>query len=89
MTRKKDIPLAVLEAIEPFLTKSNLKFEVADPQTSLLRIIDSEPDSPFYFKILGYDIQRGRTLLKLEYKPRNKLNVNAYSPVVEIQQLDG
>lgn len=87
--KKKDIPLVVLETLEPYLKKNDEKFEIADPKESLLRIIDSDSDSDFYFEVVNFQISDGKTLLQLDYKPQNKSNTGAYKPKIDHTQLDG
>lgn len=87
--RKKDIPLIILEALEPYLKHKDSKFEVVEPKDSLLRIIDSDLESDFYFEVIKFDIKNGRTYLQLDYKPQNKNSTNNYRPNIEHTQLDG
>jgi len=86
--KKKDIPLVVLETLEPYLKKNDKKFETADPKESLLRIIDSDSDSDFYFEVVSFQISNGKTFLQLDYKPQNKTNTGAYKPKIDHTQLD-
>lgn len=87
--KKKDIPLVVLETLEPYLKKNDEKFETTDPKESLLRIIDSDTDSNFYFEVVNFEISNGKTFLQLDYKPQNKMNTGSYKPRVEHTQLEG
>jgi hypothetical protein len=87
--KKKDIPLIVLETLEPYLKKNDEIFEIVDPKESLLRIIDSDTDSDFYFEVVDFQMSNGKTILQLDYKPQNKTNTGAYKPRIVHTQLDG
>lgn len=86
--KKKDIPLVVLETLEPYLKKNDEKFETADPKESLLRIIDSDSDSDFYFEVVNFQISNGKTFLQLDYKPQSKINTGTFKPKVDHTQLN-
>nr|WP_315419942.1 hypothetical protein [uncultured Pedobacter sp.] len=51
MRKKKDLPLIILQALEPFVIQKGEKFEVVDPGKSLLKVVDKEPGSNFHFTI--------------------------------------
>jgi uncharacterized protein YrzB (UPF0473 family) len=78
MRKKKDIPLVVLEALDPFVKSTSEKFVLVDPNNSLLKIIDTEKDSSFYFEVVNYTSEKGKTYLQLDFKPRNKCDISNY-----------
>lgn len=73
MRKKKDLPLAILKALEPFVKLKGDKFEIADPKENLLKVIDKDPDSDFQFVIEKYKkTDKGAFTLLLNQKPRNQ-----------------
>ncbi|ERJ60452.1 hypothetical protein [Sphingobacterium paucimobilis] len=54
MRTKKDLPLAILKALKPFVNLKGDKFEVIAPEDALLHVVDKEPDSNFQFVIEKY-----------------------------------
>lgn len=84
---KKDLPLSVLQTLEPLMNEQSNLFKVGDPGQDLLKIDDADPRSSFYFKIISY-AQQGQKLA-IEYKPMNRNNVDVYGNTIELKDLKG
>ncbi|MGV7106103.1 hypothetical protein [Flavobacterium sp. U410] len=54
MRKKKDLPLVILKALEPYVNLKGDKFEVVEPKESLLKVIDKDSESQFHFTIHKY-----------------------------------
>ena len=61
MRKKKEIPLIVLESLEPFLLQNNNLYKTVDPKSALLRIEDLDDNSDFYFVVENYKQRNGKT----------------------------
>jgi hypothetical protein len=86
--KKKDLPLVVLKAIEPYLKKHDTKYEIIDPKDSILKIIDSDPTSDFFIEILKSEISGGKTVLNIAFKPKNRSNTNFHTLPIEYTSFD-
>jgi hypothetical protein len=75
---KKKIPLLALEKIEPFLLKDNDFFQITTPGDFLLKFIDKDNDSDYYFIIEQYKIESSKLQLLLNYKPQSQETVENY-----------
>ena len=87
MRKKKEIPLIVLESLEPFLLQNNNLYKTVDPKSAHLRIEDLDDNSDFYFVVENYKQRNGKTYLQLDYKPHSKLQIGNYRPEIEYTQL--
>jgi hypothetical protein len=68
---KKKIPLQVLETIEPYVNKNGKSFESINPDSFLLKFVDKDDKSDFYFYVENYKMEQGFLLL-VNYKPKSK-----------------
>ncbi|WP_432672941.1 hypothetical protein [Flavobacterium sp. SM2513] len=68
---KKKIPLELLEMLEPFVNKNGRIFEAINPDNFLLKFIDKDDKSEFYFNVEEYKMDQNFLLL-VDYKPKNK-----------------
>ncbi|NHM08350.1 hypothetical protein G4D82_14065 [Flavobacterium sp. CYK-4] len=68
---KKKIPLQVLETIEPFVNKNGKSFEAINPNDFLLKFIDKDDKSDFYFNVEQYKMDQGFLLL-VDLKPKSR-----------------
>lgn len=73
MRKKKDLPIVILRVLEPFVTLQGDKFEVVDPEDNLLKVIDKDLESEFYFTIEKYqkNANSGAFNLLLNRVPNN------------------
>jgi len=69
---KKDLPLAVLKALEPFLSVKDPRYEIVQNNEALLRFEDTDPDSSFYFEIEKSAFEKAKTLFTVAYFPANQ-----------------
>lgn len=72
---KKKIPLEVHEFLEPYLNKRGDNFHSIPPEKHLMKFIDSDEDSDFYFNIELYKIDNGSLKLLIDFAPENKLSI--------------
>lgn len=73
--KKKDIPIKVLEILEPFVLKKDKHFEIDYNSNALLKFIDTETDSDFYFEINKFE----KEIITLIVKPTNRSTINESS----------
>lgn len=89
MRRKKDIPLTILQALEPFVTQKGEKFEVVDPAKSLLKVVDKEPGSNFHFTIELYEKKSDGTYQVLMSRaPKNAMDNTDYRVWINIDHIN-
>ena len=74
MNKKKQVPISVLKAIEPFMSKSGENFIAIDNENDMIRFKDRDPTSDFYFHIKQFKMQNGFTVL-LDSKPTSENSV--------------
>ncbi len=84
---KKKIPLQVLETIEPYVNKKGESFDSVDPSGLLLKFIDKDVNSNFYFNVESYKIDNGFQLL-IDWKPFNKQTIANKKMWIKAEQLD-
>lgn len=84
---KRKIPLQVLEILEPYVSIESTSFTLVDPGDFLLKFIDSEADSDFYFTIETYKNNNGLEL-SIDWKPCNKQTIANYRLWIKAQDLN-
>jgi hypothetical protein len=72
MTIKKQIPLTVLELLEPYLVKGIDSIKLVQPDSGLLKFVDVDEKSEFFYFIKQAKYESKQLLILLERKPRNK-----------------
>lgn len=72
---KKKVPLQVLEILEPYVNKNATNFKSIDPDKCLLRLIDKDENSDFYFNIVEYKADSSLQL-RIDFKPKSKLSID-------------
>jgi len=88
MRNKKEIPLVVLKALEPYVNLKGEKFEILDPKDHLLKAIDKDLSSNFHFTIEKYQKAQNRSfLLWITQSPKNEQDNRDYQYCVEISGL--
>jgi len=85
---KKKIPLLVLETLEKFVQLKGEQFEVIEPDNFLVKIVDKDKESDFFFNIEDYKIENGLKLL-IDWKPANKESIANSRNWISGKQLDG
>ena len=83
---KKKIPLHVLETIEPFVNKKGVYFDAINPENFLLKFIDKDNSSDFYFNVETFKNDKGFELL-VDWKPYNKQNITNKKSWIKEEQL--
>lgn len=82
MNKKKQTPLTVLKALEPFIDKIGENYISVDSEKNLIRFIDVDSESDFFFNIEQYDIKNGFKVL-VEYKPHTEQNIEKHKTWVK------
>lgn len=85
--KKKDLPLVVLVAFAPYLHTKNTRYRIVTNQDVLLRLIDTDPDSDFYFLVKKHHVQSKAVFLKIEYVPQSKLSIGNHEVETDIVHL--
>ncbi len=69
---KKNIPLVILKAFESFVDLKGELFLVVPPENHLLKIVDNDENSDFYFIASQYEKQQGGSYkLLIDLKPKS------------------
>ncbi|PKP44838.1 MAG: hypothetical protein CVT95_10560 [Bacteroidetes bacterium HGW-Bacteroidetes-12] len=90
MRKKKDLPLVILKALEPYVGLKGDKFEVIEPKENLLKVIDKDIDSDFHFTIEKYQqTNNGGFQFLMTRSPKNVNDNGLYQTWVEISGLGG
>lgn len=84
---KKNIPLAVLESLEKYVSLKGETFTVIAPDEFLVQVVDVEPESSFYFNIKDYKIENGLKIL-IDRCPHNKNSTKNQAAWIEEKSLD-
>ncbi len=89
MRKKKELPLAILRALEPYVGLKDDKFEVVEPKENLLRVVDKDGDSLFHFTIEKYQKTNGSHTFQFLMKrsPKNLNDNGSYNIWVDISSL--
>ncbi|MDR2238281.1 MAG: hypothetical protein LBE92_19320 [Chryseobacterium sp.] len=75
---KKNLPLSVLKALEPFVDLQGKLFTIEDPGKGLLHAKDKDPSSKFYYTIENYEIAKdGREIFSINYAPKDERDVKS------------
>lgn len=88
MNLKKKIPLSVLELLEPYLKKGNDKIALIPPGGFLMKFVDVEDSSDFYFNIEQSQFESGILKLLIDRKPKNKDITGNYRTWLDAKVLD-
>lgn len=90
MRKKKDIPLVILKALEPYVGLLGDKFEVVEPNENLLKVVDKDSDSDFHFTIAKYQKNSNSNTFQfaMTRSPKNANDNGSYQAWVEISSLE-
>lgn len=83
MSKKKDIPLVVHEILEPFVLKKGEHFTIDYNSNTLLKFVDTEIGSDFYFEINKFE----GDVISLIIKPIDKSTINGQSIQIDSKKL--
>ena len=87
MSKKKNLPLAVLKTLEPYVNLQGEKFNVII-NDNLLHVNDIDNTSDFFFSIIDYKQQNNSFLFLLERKPKNHNDISVLKNWININNLD-
>ena len=89
MRKKKDLPLVILKALEPYVGLKGDKFEVVDPKENLLKVIDKDEDSDFHFTIEKYQKAANNNAFQflMTRSPKSSNENGSYQTWVDISGL--
>ncbi len=85
---KKKIPLSILEMLEPFLLKGIKNIRLIAPDNFLLKFIDNDVKSDFFFYVEEYKVESGTVILLVDRKPQSKDSVDNYRVWIEAKALE-
>lgn len=86
MRTKKELPLIILKALEPFVNLKGSKFDIQEPGESLLTIVDKDENSNFYFTIDQYKLSQEKGIYEVLIRriPRSQNDAGVYEHWVDI-----
>ena len=87
MSKKKDLPLAVLKTLEPYVNLQGEKFKVIVNE-NLLHVNDIDDTSDFFFSIKDYKEQNNSFHFLLERKPKNHKDTSVIKNWINLNNLD-
>lgn len=88
MRKKKDLPLAILKALEPYVDFKGDKFEVVDAKENLLKVVDKDLESEFHFIVEKYQrANNGNFQFLMTRSPKNTNDIGVYQTWVEVSGL--
>lgn len=85
---KKQIPLEILKIVESYMLKTNPLYQLVPPDKLLLKFIDSDKSSDFYFEIVSSRFENNKQLITIKYKPKSKSTVSEYNTIMNPEGLD-
>lgn len=85
---KKKIPLAILEILEPYLSKGIDSIKIVNPGNGLLKFIDADEKSEFYLFIEKARIQNNMLNLLVDKKPASKDSISNSPAWIEALTFD-
>lgn len=74
---KKDLPLHVLKALEPFVSLHGELFKIIDPENSLMLAVDKDENSKFYYSIDSFEYSNSQYVFTVSYSPYNDHEIKA------------
>lgn len=88
MRKKKDLPLVILKALEPYIGLKGEKFDVIDPKENLLKVVDKDVDSDFHFTIEKYQNNSNVFQFLMTRRPKNQSDNGSYQVWLEVPGLE-
>ena len=85
--KKKKVPYIVLKTLEPYTNKTGEYFIPDDPGDFLIRFIDKDLESDFYFNIEEFKME-GKLQLLIDRKPEHDQTTNNKRHWIEGKTLD-
>lgn len=84
---KKRIPLELLELIQPLADSYSDIVQVVKDDTSLFKLVDTDPRSSCYFQVVRQENKEGKAGYIIKYYPRSKSLVEEYSTWVVLDTI--
>lgn len=84
MAKKKEIPLIILESLQPFADQNSDIIKSINSDSLFFHLVDIDPNSDSYFKLIKYERRADGTFYQIEYKPSSKENTNAHNVFTKI-----
>lgn len=69
---KKKLPIDLLKILEPYISKNNVVFKIDNNSNSLIKFIDIDENSDFYFELTKLE----ESIIDLNIKPASSTNAN-------------
>lgn len=85
--RKKDVPLAVWKELEDLNRDRSPLYTREEPVNCLLLLRDADPESDFFFQIVGYGGAGGSLVIQLAYAPTSGTSVGRREDSVPLSQV--
>lgn len=85
---KKDIPLNVLNIIQPYMKRKSEHYVLVDPQSSMLLFKDQDERSRFFFEIKSFSYPQNILHLAIEYSPRTADSIEPLTRNIRSSDLD-
>ncbi|MDR4892288.1 MULTISPECIES: hypothetical protein [unclassified Chryseobacterium] len=76
---KKNIPLSVLKALEPFVGLKDKLFTIENRERNILFVRDIDSSSKFYYTIESSEISDGEELFTIVQAPKNEKELKAFA----------
>ena len=73
---KKNIPLAILQILQPFADKHSNLVNVLPTNDRIFKLNDKDDKSDFYFDVVRQELSNGNHGYIIEFKPASKIDVN-------------
>ncbi len=84
----REIPLFILESLHPYTNKVDSRFKLTERGENLIKFIDKETTSDFYFCIEKYRMQNNVYEVSITFKPANSYQTASTSRWVQISKID-
>lgn len=78
---KKKIPLIVLETLEKYVKLRGGQFDILPPEDFLLKVVDNDSESDFYFNVEEFNTERGLIQGTNRKVQKQKTRKNAQNPI--------
>ncbi|MCX8486114.1 MAG: hypothetical protein ORN53_02860, partial [Crocinitomicaceae bacterium] len=85
---KKDIPLNVLNIIQPYMKRKSKHYVLVDPKSSMLLFKDQDERSKFFFEIKSFSYPQNIFHLAIEYSPRTVDSIEPVARNIRSSDLD-
>jgi len=84
---KKNIPLAILQTLQPFADKHSNLVKVIPVSDKIFKLCDKDDNSDFYFEVIRQELSNGNHGYIIEFKPASKIDINAGKQWTKLESL--